>query len=502
VRRAWSLLLIALVATGAAPAAYRGNPSDTDPAWSPDGRWIAFVHDADSGNSTSARDLVLVTPTGREQHLVVRGVELDSHQPYSPEWSPDGRTILFGTCCDPDRVYTFALDGSRLTRIATVGREPTWSPDGTKVAFVGERSFLTSANVDGSDARRLAPDASQPDWSPDGAEIAFTSEGDVYVWNVAGARAVRLTSTPQREAFPRWSPDGALISFTRGPDYFVMQADGSQRRRVARTWQDDPYSSPGPASWSPDGRRLALVARAPVPKPVGLVTDAIAVVRPDGRALRLLTAGSNASEAQPTWSPDGRSVAFSGAPPCPTVREGIGIVKLPRRRVEWATQNCFIYGSAKSDRLSGTPDGDVIYGFRGDDRIFAGPGEDVLQGGRGDDRLDGGERYDDICDEWCDIMRGGPGDDGLQAHDTPSYIDGGLGHDRLTGSSRADSLDGGRGSDVVRGGRGEDVIHAQDGVVDSIACGPNQDAVLADPLDRVAADCEYVRRRSRGGGSR
>jgi Tol biopolymer transport system component len=494
VRRAWPLLLLALVASGAAPAAYTGSPRDSDPAWSPDGRWIAFVHDPDSGSNTSARDVVLVTPGGREQHLVVRGIELDSHQPYEPQWSPDGRTLLFGTCCDPDRVYTFRLDGSRLMRIASVGREPTWSPDGAKVAYIGERSFLVTANADGSGAQRLAPAASHPDWSPEGGRIAYTSGNDIYVWMLAEARAVRITATREREDFARWSPDGTLIAYARGAGYHVMRADGTHRRRVARTWHGDSVSRPGPAAWSPDGRWLAVAARAPVPRPVGLLTDSVSIVRPDGRGFRRLTPLSNSAQAQPAWAPDGRSVAFSGTPPCPTVREGIGIVKLTRRRVRWATQDCFIYGSSRDDRLSGTPEGDVLYGFAGDDAIFAGPSEDVLQGGRGDDRLDGGTTYDDLCDIWCDVLRGGGGDDRLVAHDTPSLLDGGLGSDRLRGSSRSDHLDGGRGRDVVRGGGGEDVIHARDGAVDVLACGPGPDAVAADPHDRVASDCELVTR--------
>jgi len=496
VRRAWPLLLLALVAAGSAPAGFTRATNDLDPAWSPDGQWIAFVRETDPGANESPRDLLLVRPTGRELRLLVRGAELDSNRPYEPQWSPDGRTLLFGTCCDPDRVYTFALDGSRLTRIATVGREPTWSPDGTRIAFVGERSYLMIAKADGSGAQRLAPAASRPDWSPDGSRIAYMSGGDIHVWILAEGRSVRLTETRQREDSARWSPDGALIAFTRGASYHVMRADGTMQRRVARTWQDiDPFSSPAPAAWSPDGRWLAVSARAPVPKPVGLVTDTIAVVRPDGRGFRRLTPRTNYSQTQPTWAPDGRAVAFTGGPPCPTVRQGIGVVTLTRRRIRWATQDCFIYGTAAPDTLFGTPDGDILYGFRGNDSLFAGPSEDVLQGGRGDDRLDGGTTYDDLCDAPCDILRGGPGDDRLVAHDTPSFLDGGLGRDRVSGGSRWDFIDPGRGADVVRAGRADDVVHARDGSMDRIACGGGRDAVAADPLDYVAADCEFVRRR-------
>jgi len=495
VRRTWPILLVALLAAGATPAAYRGNQADTYPAWSPDGRWIAFIHDADSGYNGGNRDLMRVDSRGREQHLVVRGSDLGSNQPYDPRWSPDGQKLLFGVCCDPDEVWTVAPDGSGLKRLATVGREPAWSPDARQVAYVGERSYLSVMNADGSGQRRLAPAASRPAWSPAGTEIAYTSAGDLYLWHVAEDRSERLTATKQYEDHARWSPNGALIAYARGFDYYVMRANGSAPRRVARAQRDDPFSRPGPAEWSPNGRWLALAARAPVARPVGVFIDTIDVVRPDGRGLRRLTPVSNSGQAQPSWAPDGRSVAFAGSPPCPTVRSGIGVVTLTRRRVRWATQNCFIHGSNRDDRLLGTDEGDVLFGFGGDDVILAGPSEDVLHGGPGDDRLDGGSTYDDLCDQWCDILRGGRGDDVLVAHDTPSFLAGGLGRDRLTGGSRWDFLDGGRGRDIVRAGPGADVVHAQDGTLDVIACGPGRDAVAADPRDRVAGDCEYVRRR-------
>jgi Tol biopolymer transport system component len=501
VRRAWLVALVAavaLVAGGAAPALEGGNPADTDPAWSPDGRWIAFVHAADSGYNGSSRDLVLAEPTaGGSQRVLARGTELGSNQPYDPRWSPDGTKLLFGACCDPDEIWTVAADGSALTRLTTVGREPTWSPDGRRVAYVGERSYLSVMNADGSDQQRLAPAASHPAWSPDGTKIAYTSGDDLYVWLLRDGRSEALMHTRRKEDNARWSPDGRLISFTRGFDYYVMGADGSAQRRVARAQQDDPsLSPPGPAVWSPDGRWLAVAARAPVARPVGLVADTIQIVRPDGSGLRRLTHLTHSSQAQPSWSPGGRAIAFDASPPCPGIeRWGIATVSVLRQRMRWVTQNCFIYGSAGPDTLVGTANAEVIYGFGGNDVILGGASEDVLQGGRGNDRLDGGRTYDDICDEWCDILRGGPGNDVLVAHDTPSFLDGGLGRDRLIGSSRSDLLDGGRGPDVIRAGRGDDVVHAQDGVADVIACGPGHDAVAADRVDRVARDCEYVRRR-------
>ncbi|HET8525163.1 MAG TPA: hypothetical protein VFM81_00840 [Actinomycetota bacterium] len=389
------------------------------------------------------------------------------------------------------------VDGSGLKRLAAVGREPVWSPDARRIAFVGERSYLTVMNADGSEQRRLAPAASHPAWSPDGTRIVYGAGGDLYLWLVREERSEPLTRTRRNEDNPRWSPGGALISFTRGFDYYVMRADGSGQRRVARAQRDVPsLSPPDPAAWSPNGKWLALAARTPVGAPVGLTADTIHIVHPDGRGLRRVAPLSHSSQGEPSWSPDGRRIAFVWSPACPGLeRWGIAAVQLGRARVRWVTQSCFVYGTAGRDTLEGTADSEILYGFQGDDMVMGRAGEDVLQGGRGDDRLDGGRTYDDICDEWCDVLRGGHGDDRLLAHDTPSYLDGGLGRDRLSGGSRWDFIDPGRGSDVVRAGRADDVVHARDGSMDRIACGGGRDAVAADPLDYVAADCEYVRRR-------
>lgn len=108
-------------------------------------------------------------------------------------------------------------------------------------------------------------------------------------------------------------------------------------------------------------------------------------------------------------------------------------------------------GTRKADKLTGTVRGDRLLGGRGADLLRGGPGDDCLLGEQGNDRLDGG-----------------PG---------------------------ADLLDGGPGSDRIKGGAGNDRVEARDKRRDSIACGAGIDQVTADRKDRVARDCERVKRR-------
>ncbi len=95
----------------------------------------------------------------------------------------------------------------------------------------------------------------------------------------------------------------------------------------------------------------------------------------------------------------------------------------------------------------------------------------------------------------ADVLRGGGGNDTLRGLGGHDRLFGGSGNDRLFGGNGNDRLDGGRGRDVLDGGRGNDLILARDKAVDTIRCGPGRDSVVADRADKVAKDCETVRRR-------
>jgi Ca2+-binding RTX toxin-like protein len=128
-------------------------------------------------------------------------------------------------------------------------------------------------------------------------------------------------------------------------------------------------------------------------------------------------------------------------------------------------------GPALAETKRGTPGPDRLVGTPGADRLVGGRGDDTLLGRGGDDTLLGGAGRD--------ALAGGRGDDTLS---------GGAGPDVIDAAQR------GREVDVVAGGGGNDVIRARDGAVDRITCGSGRDRVVADRRDRVAGDCEVVRR--------
>ena len=166
-----------------------------------------------------------------------------------------------------------ASDGSNLTRLTynsfplstSIDYGPSWSPDGTQIAFQSYRDG-TSENpnieiykmdADGSNQTRLTDEPfadAVPAWSPDGTQIAFTTyrigDSEIYVMDADGSNPTNLTSDLSDDSKAAWSPDGTEIAFSsdRDGDYeiFVMDADGSNPTQITTNGTDD--QSP---SWSP-----------------------------------------------------------------------------------------------------------------------------------------------------------------------------------------------------------------------------------------------------------
>jgi Tol biopolymer transport system component len=255
----------------------------------------------------------------------------------APAWSPDGRTIAFVSWRDGNgEVYAMNADGSsprNLTRQPANDVRPAWSPDGRSIAFVSSRnrqSEIYVMNADGSGKRSLArnranddlptwsPDRLDlPTWSPDGRRIAFLRPATrrykmpgprdvirrgyhLYVVNADGSELRNLTSNwtyPRQVTQVVWSRDGRTIYFRP----YLVRTDGSGARRL-------PYI-PRTAVWSPDGRRIAFAAKGPEPPPSSASHTDIYVMNADGSGKRKLTHNERYN-AEPAWSPDGRKIAF------------------------------------------------------------------------------------------------------------------------------------------------------------------------------------------------
>jgi Ca2+-binding RTX toxin-like protein len=128
----------------------------------------------------------------------------------------------------------------------------------------------------------------------------------------------------------------------------------------------------------------------------------------------------------------------------------------------------------------------TIFGLGGNDDIAAG-GATSVSGGAGHDRITLGSAVDITA-------RGDSGNDRVYGLVGRDRIMGGSGHDKLYGERSNDRIDGGSGRDGINAGRGDDVVRVRDGQVDRVKCSSGRDVVVADREDRIARDCERVRR--------
>lgn len=142
---------------------------------------------------------------------------LTTRDDIDPTWSPDGSMIAFASNRSGERqLYVMNYDGSNITQVTdlnNMGGRSSWSPDGTKLAFyrgpAGDRNIFT-VNVDGSGVTRLTSggDNLGPSWSPDGNWIAFTSfrdgNNEIYIIRPDGTGLTRLTDSPISDWQPRW----------------------------------------------------------------------------------------------------------------------------------------------------------------------------------------------------------------------------------------------------------------------------------------------------------
>ena len=336
------------------------------------------------------------------------GLELD------PALSPDGQTIAYAAgATGRMRIYVRPLTGGRIVPLmdesfAEGQRWPQWSPDGSRIVFQAGRPplssrvatsggmlYLTSAL--GGPPRKLFssfPDglAISPTWSPDGTRIAFGGSGGLYVASADGDGVPRVIATGSELHSPRWSPDGDKVAYVRGGSIFtfgeeslgnvststlavVTLANGRVTSITAGGWLD---TNP---VWMPDNRTLLFISSRGGGRDIYSIRLS-AGGEPEHEPRRL-TSGLNAHSI--SISADGALVAYASYAPS----ANIWSIEIPSEGVaSVADAKQVTFGNEKIEKLAVSADGQWLaydsdrngYADIWKQPLAGGPAEQVTRG--------------------------------------------------------------------------------------------------------------------------
>lgn len=252
---------------------------DNNPVFSPDGSKIA----CDRSTSTG-QHIVVMNADGTNPVTIINAASSSSIN-YHPTWSADGKKIAFSSNRNGGlgrgEIFVINVDGSGLTQLTTnmlmptAGSDPfyssdfdpTWSPDGSKIAFASSRISLANfeifvMNADGTNPTRvtnLAENDRNPTWSPNSQRIASWANAGarrgITIINSDGTNPVTITG----DGFsPAWSPDGTRLAMARldpaigfKPAIFIINVDGTNAVKITNNTFDSNVPSWAPGSAPP-----------------------------------------------------------------------------------------------------------------------------------------------------------------------------------------------------------------------------------------------------------
>lgn len=286
------------------------GPKQGELAWSPDGSNIAFVGESAQGTSS------IFLLSKREAHRITEPIPLNHD--WGPSFSPDGQSLSFVRNAEtglPVRIMVMPAQGGESRTVATfyngILGSPAWTRDGQSLIFAaGNEPRLLRAPVFGGDRVTEVEDAGLPVWNPATArnsdELAFQKVLQaVSLWELNpehpnDAHGLVVSESGKNEAL-QVSPNGKKIAFTStrsgNMELWISERDGSNPVQVTA------MGDVGTPRWSPDSRSIAFDVGWPHRGGVFIVDLAGGTPRP--------LAQDNSDNLVPNWSPDGKWVYFA-----------------------------------------------------------------------------------------------------------------------------------------------------------------------------------------------
>ncbi|MEP6611436.1 MAG: hypothetical protein ABJA76_06115, partial [Mucilaginibacter sp.] len=298
------------------PADFLKIKSLSDPRVSPDDKWVAYsLSEVDTAKDGRVSHLWMQSITGSESIELTHGPEPAS----SPRWSPDGRYLAFLSSRESkngSQVWLLDRRGGeakKLTDIKGDLGDYSWSPD-SKQLLLSIEGPETKAKEEPKNPLPIKIDRYHFKQDIEGyLKHQYTH---LYLFNIDAKKLDTLTKGNTDERAAEWSPDGSKIVFVsnRTPDperndnddIFTIEAKPNGQLIQLTTWKGHDISP----KWSPDGKYIAYLRSTAGEEYTIYDQEILCLMYADGKNSKTITGQMDRPVANPTWSKDGKSVAF------------------------------------------------------------------------------------------------------------------------------------------------------------------------------------------------